>query len=144
MTTKDEGGYDPAVHLSYADTALDDPRKQSFLRITIKQSKTDQFRKGMDLYVGRMGTDLCPVAAVFSHLTHTGSVSGPLFVFKSGIYLTWKQFVDRVCGALGQIDIKQWKYCDHGFHIKAATKGIEKCYQDPRPVGKCSIQVRHS
>ena len=25
MTTPDEGGYDPAVHLSYADIALDDP-----------------------------------------------------------------------------------------------------------------------
>ena len=56
MKTPDEGGYDSTVHLSYADVALDDPRKPSFLRITIKQSKTDPFRKGMNLYVGRTGT----------------------------------------------------------------------------------------
>ena len=76
MTIPDEGRYDPAVHLSYADIALDDPRKPSFLRITIKQSKTEPFRKAMNLYIGRTGTDLCPVAAVLSYLTHRGSASG--------------------------------------------------------------------
>ena len=60
MTTPDEGGYDPAVHLSYADAALDNPRKPSFMRITIKQSKSDPFRTGMNLYIGRTGTDLYP------------------------------------------------------------------------------------
>ena len=48
MTTPDEGGYDPAVHLGYVDVALDNPRKPSFLSIAIKQSKTDPFRKGMN------------------------------------------------------------------------------------------------
>ena len=35
MTTPDEGGYDPAVHLGYVDVALDNPRKPSFLSIAI-------------------------------------------------------------------------------------------------------------
>ena len=130
MTTPHEGGYDPAVHLSYADVELDDPRKPSFLRITIKQSKTDPFRKGMNLYVGRTGTDLCPVAAVLSYLTHRGSAPRPLFVFRSGIYLTRKRFVDRVRAALRQTDVDQRKYCGHSFRIGAATTAATKRIED--------------
>ena len=40
-------GYDPSVHLNN-DLAIDDPRRQSFLQVTIKQSKTDPFRKGVE------------------------------------------------------------------------------------------------
>ena len=35
MTTPDEGGYDPSVHLSYKDT-IDDPRRPSLIRVSIR------------------------------------------------------------------------------------------------------------
>ena len=31
------------------DVAIDDPRRPAFIRMSIKQSKTDLFRKGVDL-----------------------------------------------------------------------------------------------
>ena len=62
MTTPDEGGYDPAVHLSFGDVAIDDPRQPSFVRLTLKQSKTDG-------HSCRTGSDLCPVAALLSYLS---------------------------------------------------------------------------
>ena len=52
MTTPDDGSYDPSVHLSYGDIAVDTPRGPTFLRDTIKQSKTNPFCKGVDLFIG--------------------------------------------------------------------------------------------
>ena len=48
--------YDPNVHLSMRDITVDDPLSSS-----VKQSKTDPFRKGVSLSIGRTGTKLCPV-----------------------------------------------------------------------------------
>ena len=58
MTMPSDGAYDPAVHLSYSDIAVDNPSSPSVLRVSIKQSKTDAFRKGIDLFLGRSSTDL--------------------------------------------------------------------------------------
>ena len=41
MTVPDGSGFDPSVHLGVWDIAVDHARSPSFLRITIKQSKTD-------------------------------------------------------------------------------------------------------
>ena len=42
------------------------------------QSKTDPFRKGVDLFIGRTGTDLYPVAAVLNYLQARGTSQGPI------------------------------------------------------------------
>ena len=130
MTTPDEGGYDPSVHLSYKDIAIDDPRRPSFIRVTIKQSKTDPFRKGVDLYVGRTNSDLCPVAALLSYLQCRGAVPGPLFLFTSGRSLTRKRFVELVREALARTDVDQRKYCGHSFRIGAATTAAARGIED--------------
>jgi hypothetical protein len=49
------------------------------LLFTIKQSKTDPFRREVNLYVGRTNSDTYPVAAV---QTCRSLGPGPLFVFK--------------------------------------------------------------
>ena len=53
--------YDPEVHLCVVDIAVDSLRAPSIMNIMIKQSKTDPFRKGVCLAIGRTGTSLCPV-----------------------------------------------------------------------------------
>ena len=53
MSVPDDDSYDPAVHLSRQDIALDDASSPSVVRVRIKQSKTDPFRKGIDLYLGK-------------------------------------------------------------------------------------------
>ena len=42
-------------HLCFGDVAVDRQIKPQVVRITVKQSKTDPFRKGIDLYIGRTG-----------------------------------------------------------------------------------------
>ena len=84
MTVPTETAYDPAVHLGVLDLAVDDAAQPTCLRLTIKQSKTDPFRKGVNLYVGRGQANLCPVSAVRGFLSVRGSTPGPLFVFEDG------------------------------------------------------------
>ena len=50
-------------HLGYSDLAVDDSANPTLLRVHLKVSKTDQFRRGMDVFVGSRGNDLCPVSA---------------------------------------------------------------------------------
>jgi len=77
LTVPSDSAYDSSVHLSVGDIAVDDSRRPSFLWITIKQSKTDMFQKGVDLFVGRTGSDLCPVATVLDFLQARGIFPGP-------------------------------------------------------------------
>ena len=126
MTVPSDHSFDPAVHLGIGDLALDHASSPSALHITIKRSKTDPFRHGVDLWVGKTGSDLCPVAAVLDYLKARGSRVGPLFVFADGRLLTRQRFIDRVRSALGAAGIDQSKYCSHNFRIGAA-RGIEDC-----------------
>ena len=48
--------YDAAVHLSFGDVRLDNTTDPQFLEVTIKASKTDPFRQGVQVYLGRTVT----------------------------------------------------------------------------------------
>ena len=130
MTTPDEGGYDPSVHLSFGDVALNHLRNPTFMQVSIKRSKTDPFRKGVKLCVGRTGSDLCPVGALLSYLQCRGPAPGPLFVFKDGRFLTRKRFVELVRDGLARADVDHRKYCGHSFRIGAATTAAAKGIED--------------
>ena len=49
--------------------SLQDPRA---LTIRLKTSKTDPFRVGVDVCIGRTDCDLCPVAAVLAYMVLRG------------------------------------------------------------------------
>ena len=105
--------------------AINNTAHPTFVRLRIKQSKTDPFRKG----VGRTGSDLCPVAALMSYLQGRGSAPGPLLRFASGSPLTRRRFVEVVCAALAGTDVDQ-RNCRHSFCIGAATIVAAKSIED--------------
>ena len=80
-----QAGYDPAFHLSYGDVMVDNTRAPTFLEVRIKASKTDPFRKGVSVFLGVTGRELCPVAANLDYtcMIHRGSRQGP-FLFANG------------------------------------------------------------
>ena len=131
ISTPSTTSYDPATNLCMADIAVDEPLSPSVLHVTIKQSKTDPFRKGVQLSIGRTGTRLCPVAALLDFVAARGTSQGPLFTFHDGSFLTRQRFVDLVREALQKAGIDQQKYCGHSFRSGAATtaakKGLEDC-----------------
>ena len=87
------------------------------MRVSIKQSKTDPFLKGIHLFLGKTSTDLCPVTALLSYLVLRGHRAGPLFIFKDGWYLTRQRLVDALREALQKAGIDQLKYSGHSFRI---------------------------
>ena len=114
MTVPDAGAYDKSVHLSFDDIAIDETSSPSFVRVRIKQSKTDPFCRGVNLFLGRTHTDLCPVAAHLSDLVVRGAGPGPLFKFADGRPLTRSRFVAQVRDALGAAGINEGSYCGPG------------------------------
>ncbi len=131
MTVPNDGAFDQSCHLSFRDLAVDHPAEPTTIKVHIKASKTDPFRKGVDIFLGRTGSDLCPVRAMLNYLCARGSSQGPLFVFADGKLLSRSRFVDRLRTGLREAGIDPTVYCSHSFRIGAATtaakKGVEDC-----------------
>ena len=68
--------YDPEGHLSEEDVALDSQENPSVARVHIKASKTDPFRQGVHVFLGRTGNKLCLVEAA-AYLVVRGRQPGP-------------------------------------------------------------------
>ena len=77
-------GYDPGANLSMEDIAADQRTSPTMIRVSIKWSKTDPFKRGADLFLGTLGTDLCQVKAILNYLVVRGVAPGPLFLYKDG------------------------------------------------------------
>ena len=130
MTVPSDASYNPTTHLNRGDNAVDNPREPTVLRVTIKQSKTDPFRKGIELFLGKTATDLCPVKAMLNYLLVRAEGTGPLFKFQDGRYLTRQRLVDHVRAALQEAGLDQSKYCGHSFRIGAATTAAKRGMED--------------
>ena len=87
----------------------------------MKASKTDPFRKGVEIVLGRTHNPLCPVTALLSYLSIRGNRSGFLFLFADGRPLTKARFISKVREALSHRGIDSSKYAGHSFRIGAAT-----------------------
>ena len=117
----DDTTYNPKVHLSVDDTAIDKAQQPTVLQITIKQSKIDPFRKGVDIFMRRVSSTLCPVAAVTGYLCVRGTSPGQRFHYADGRPLTRPRFAAATRSALSEAGIDSSFYCTHSFCIGAAT-----------------------
>ena len=77
--------------LLLADVALDSHISPQMVRLTIKQSKMDQFRQGTYVYLGKTDHRVCPVMALVQYLAKTGGKPGPLFMLPNNKALTIKR-----------------------------------------------------
>ena len=69
MVAPNDSNFDLTQHLSFTDITTDSLSNPGFLSVNIKQSKTDPFRSGVEIVVGRTREELCPVAAVLSYMS---------------------------------------------------------------------------
>ena len=86
----------PQSHLSMNDVSFDRAGRPEIKHLTLKASKTDPFRKGVTISVGRTGKQLCPVVALLAHLAMRSGQEGPLFQHYEQRPLTKAAFVDHV------------------------------------------------
>ena len=56
--------FDPSIHLTVGDVQADSLVDPTCFKVHIKGSKTDPFREGCDVYVGRGNSFICPVMAL--------------------------------------------------------------------------------
>ena len=116
-----DSAYDRGVHLSWGDVCVDNTADPQYLEVHIKASKTDPFRHGVSIYLGRSQADLCPVSAVLAYMVLRGTTPGPFFFFTDGRYLTRDRFVSSVRAALRMQGVDDSRYSGHSFRIGAAT-----------------------
>ena len=137
FTIKSAQDYDPSSSLSPQDISVDQHSDPSMICVHLKQSKTDPFRHGVNIYMGRTNTELCPVAAILANVAIRLSSPGPFFITKDGSLLTHTQLVAAVRQALSAAGLDTTGYSGHSFRIGAATSaaraGLEdSLLKDPR------------
>ena len=77
--------FDERIHLARGDVAADDASPPASLRIRLKRSKCDQM--GL-VYVGRTGTEICPVSLTLQYVMERGPSRLPFLRLQVGIPLT--------------------------------------------------------
>lgn len=92
FTVPNQTEYNQGAHLSYGDIAIDSRSNPTMVIIKIKQSKTDPFRQGVQFYLGKTDTDICPVCAILPYLAIRGPKQGPLFIMKDSSFLKRQVF----------------------------------------------------
>ena len=68
FTVASGASFDRANHLAFQDISVDSHSEPTVLAVRIKASKTDQFGKGMTIFLGKAPSNLCPVTAVLSYI----------------------------------------------------------------------------
>ena len=113
--------FNSKADLLASDVAVDSHHKPSVIAVKIKRSKTDQFGKGVTIYLGKTDRDLCPVSALLHYLANRPLGEGPLFLLQNGRFLSKDLFVQKVRQALMAGGIDSSTYSGHSFRIGAAT-----------------------
>ena len=118
ITVPSDAAFDPSCHLTFQDISVDQVSDPQLLRVHLK---TDPFRKGVDVFVGRTSNELCPVAAMLAYLAVRTSKPGFLFQFADGRLLTKLRLVDELRKVLTAVGFNAKDYAGHSFRIGAAT-----------------------
>lgn len=111
-------------HLGKRDIVFE-PSLVSPVRMTVnvKCSKTDPFRKGIKLTIGKTGKNVCAVNAVKHYLTFLDNKEQkkPLFTCQDGKPLSRTRFVKEVQNLLEMSGANPLHFNGHSFRIGAAT-----------------------
>ena len=121
FTIPSKDSYNSSRHLSLQDVTVDNRTKSYLLQLFLKQSKTDPFEQGAQVYVGATDTTICPVKAVLSYRARRNSRPGPLFITKEGKGWTNSMFRSALQSLMGKLKLNRHHYNTHSFRIGAAT-----------------------
>jgi len=119
--------YDDSTHLSLKDISVDNCSNPRLIKLRIKQSKTDPFRQGADIYLGATDT---PFSELMPYLTERGAQPGPLFIINDHTYLTRALFSKKVDTILDILQVDTQQYNTHSFRIGAATTAAQALITD--------------
>ena len=120
FTVPNLASFSPALHLCVCDISVDSDISPSCLRVRIKASKTDPFRKGCFVHIGKGRFPLRALQAILAYLARRGNSGGPLFLFQDGRPLTRAVLTARLREILAGAGVPG-NFSSHSFRIGAAT-----------------------
>ena len=109
-----------SLHLGVQDISVDLPSAPSCMRVRIKGSKTDPFRKGCFIHISVGRRPLCAVRAVMNYLALRGDAHGPLFLLQNGQPLSRNILTDWLRQIMASARVPG-NFSSHSFHLGAAT-----------------------
>ena len=121
FTIPSDSQYDKDCHLSIDNISIDSRDNPQLIKVTLKQSKTDLFRRGVDLYLGAKGAITYPVKGLLPYLALRGHHKGPLFILEDGKYLIYQHPNSLLDKLQTKLQIDNTKYDTHSFCIGVAT-----------------------
>ena len=122
--------YHPSTHLSWGDVAVNDRAAPSILRVHLKRSKCDQFGRGLDIYVGKTNSSLCPVTAVVDYIRLRGDYQGPFFLFRDLKPVLKPWLTQQLRQILNELGLPSHQFAGHSFRIGAATSAAMAGVED--------------
>ena len=113
------------------------------VNIHLRQSKCDQFGKGVDIIIGRTDTPTCPIAAITNYILYRQDAPGSFFRMNEVAPATKSWFVDQIREVLSSIGLPQSDYAGHSFRIGAAVgspgRGGGLHHTGARPMAECGV-----
>jgi len=125
FTVPSKTDYDKSCHLCLSDIAVNNRKNPCLLKVTIKESKTDPFRKEIHIYLGATDHSICPILGILPYLADCGHTPGPLFITEDGYGLTRQTFSALLNSILSQLHLNSKNYNTHSFRIGAATTAAQ-------------------
>ena len=143
LTAKSESTTD--VGLLFSDVSVDSQDSPTTVALRLRRSKTDQVGKGVHIYLGSTGDDLCPVAALLAYIAIRGGSPGPLFCHPNGKPLTRTQVIAATRQALVTLGLDSQLYAGHSFRTGAATTAAECGLEDSliKALGRWKSEAFH-
>ena len=110
------------IHLTLDDISfLPSFRNSDYLSVRIKVSKTDPFRSGQTIIIGKTNQLICPVEAMKKYIPLRGTSRGPLFLYVKGSPLTKQALTSETRNLLSLSGFNPGNYAGHSYRIGAAT-----------------------
>ena len=119
FTVPSIASFSPSLQLSVRDISLDSSSLPSCMWVRIKAYKTDPFRKGCTIHIGRGSFPLCAVHAMMAYLGIQGNTPGPLFLLQNGQPLSCARLTDTV-GSGHLWEFFKPQFPDRGSHCRCS------------------------
>ena len=132
LTSKSLKHYDPRP-LRRNDIDILTSLGQRQVKMTIRQSKTDQLGHSSTLYLSQTGGPACPVTSLAEFLAvrnHNTPADSQLLVHFDGNPLTRYQFTSVLGKTLKFCNINKGHFRSHSFRIGAATEAAMRSIPD--------------
>ena len=149
FTVPSLSAFNPGIHLTVNDIAVDAHVSPTCLQLTIKASKTASFRKGCRIYLGLGHPPLCALSAIVKYLPLRGQSPGPLFLLSNGQPLSRSLLTRWLKDIFATTGIQESLPSSHSFRTDRCcyccrTYGCPRSsYSSHRPLEKQCIQALH-